>query len=51
VFVGDGGAYISESCPNSMGLVRGENSCLTRSAWVVMAWRLDCKATRNGVCH
>lgn len=51
LFVGDGGAYISVICASSVGLVRGENNCLTRSACVVIAWRLDWRATRSGVCH
>jgi hypothetical protein len=46
-FMGEGGAYISESCESSAGAVRAEKSLRILSHWVCVVCREEWRATRR----
>ena len=45
--IGDGGAYISESCASSEGRVRAEKMCRILSHWVCVVCKEDWRAIRR----
>jgi hypothetical protein len=47
-FIGEGGAYISESCARDEGEVSPTRTCLTLSDWVCVLKSAECKAARRG---
>lgn len=48
VLIGDGGAYISESCDRLSGDVKAENRCRMLSHCVCVVCRQELRATRMG---